>query len=298
MSQIGAGSQDKKTFLALKAQIIADTLLLRVRKVTAATGVITTVAGNGAVGGSITNGSSAIGVGLNFPNGVAGDKNGNIYISDSFAFAILEVTSGLILTLAGDGTNGHSGDYGPATNAELNNPTDVAVNSDGSVLVADSSGRIRVLTPLNSSCAYTGVPATVPAAAGGNQNIAVGTTAFCPWTVSGLPSWIALTGLSAVTGPGNAALAVAANSGESRSATITIAGGSVAVTQAGGQGTPNLCDINQDGVVNVVDVQLMIDQALGKLAPLNDLNGDGIVNAVDVEIDSNAALNLGCSAKG
>jgi hypothetical protein len=100
-----------------------------------------------------------------------------------------------------------------------------------------------------------------------------------------------------MTGPGNAGLAVAANAGVPRSATITIAGVSVAVTQAGAQGATNLCDINKDGVVNVLDVQLMIRQALGVLAPLNDLNGDGIVNVVDVQIDSNAALNLGCSAK-
>jgi hypothetical protein len=101
-----------------------------------------------------------------------------------------------------------------------------------------------------------------------------------------------------VTGPGNATLAVAANSGSSRSATITVAGVSIVVTQAGAQGNPNLCDINRDGVVDVVDVQLMIKQALGTLAPSNDLDGDGVANVVDVQIDSNAALRLGCTAKG
>ena len=57
------------------------------------------------------------------------------------------------------------------------------------------------------------------------------------------------------------------------------------------------CDINQDGVTNVVDVQLIINQALGVVTPVNDLNGDGVVNVVDVQIVINAALGLGCSAK-
>jgi len=40
---------------------------------------------------------------------------------------------------------------------------------------------------------------------------------------------------------------------------------------------------------------LAIQQALGRLTGSNDLNGDGVVNAVDVQIDTNAALDLGCS---
>jgi len=90
---------------------------------------------------------------------------------------------------------------------------------------------------------------------------------------------------------------VAANASASRSATVTIAGVSVGVTQGGAQGSTNPCDINKDGVVNVLDVQLMIKQSLGGLAGSNDLNGDGVVNAVDVQIDTNAVLNLGCSGK-
>jgi hypothetical protein len=56
------------------------------------------------------------------------------------------------------------------------------------------------------------------------------------------------------------------------------------------------CDINADGKVNVVDVQLEINEALGVSAANNDLNGDGKVNVVDVQIVINAALGLGCSA--
>ena len=56
------------------------------------------------------------------------------------------------------------------------------------------------------------------------------------------------------------------------------------------------CDINRNGNNNVVDVQEMINEALGKVSPANDLNGDGAVNVVDIQIEMNAALNLGCAA--
>jgi trimeric autotransporter adhesin len=274
---------------------IADLYNNEIRKVSQ--GTITTVAGNGQMGFS-GDGGPATSAELNNPGGVAVDSQGNLFIADTGnnRIRMVSASTGFITTIAGNGTLGFSGDYGPATSAELNSPLDVAVNAAGSVLVADGSSRIRVLTPAASSCTYTGVPSALQvAAAGGNQSIEVETTAFCPWTVSGLPGWITLSGPSAMTGLGNAGLVVAANSGVLRSATITIAGVGVAVTQAA-QGAANLCDINKDGVVNVVDVQLMIKQALGVLGPLNDLNGDGVVNVIDVQIDSDAALNLGCSA--
>jgi hypothetical protein len=142
----------------------------------------------------------------------------------------------------------------------------VSVNSAGSVFIADSSGRIRVLTPsTNSSCSYSGVPATLPVgAASGSQSVTVATPFYCPWSVSGLPGWIALTTPSSFTGSGTAGLSIAANTGTtSRSATITIAGTSVLVSQPA-PGTFSPCDINQDGVINALDIQLLIKEALGK----------------------------------
>jgi hypothetical protein len=56
------------------------------------------------------------------------------------------------------------------------------------------------------------------------------------------------------------------------------------------------CDINFVGGPTIADVQTMINEALGQMAPLNDLNGDGVVNVVDVQIVIDAVLNLGCSA--
>jgi hypothetical protein len=59
--------------------------------------------------------------------------------------------------------------------------------------------------------------------------------------------------------------------------------------------TLSACDVNQDGATNVSDVQMEINEALGKLSPANDLNNDKRVNAVDIQIVINAVLKLGCS---
>jgi len=56
------------------------------------------------------------------------------------------------------------------------------------------------------------------------------------------------------------------------------------------------CDVNQDAVVDVVDVQGVINEALGVTPSINDLNQDGTVNTVDIQLVMNAALGLGCGA--
>ena len=58
----------------------------------------------------------------------------------------------------------------------------------------------------------------------------------------------------------------------------------------------NPCDINKDGVVNVQDVQLEVNEAIGATPAKNDLNGDGVVNVSDVQIVVNAALGKGCAS--
>jgi hypothetical protein len=57
------------------------------------------------------------------------------------------------------------------------------------------------------------------------------------------------------------------------------------------------CDIDQNGVANVSDVQRIINEALGVSLPAHDLNGDGAVNVADVQVVINAALGFGCTAK-
>ena len=103
---------------------IADDIALRVRKVTAATGVITTVAGNGTRGGTIADGSTATAVGLNAPTAVAVDQNGNLYIANAFEFTILKVAGSLISNFAGTGTAGGASESCRHSDAERNGMRD------------------------------------------------------------------------------------------------------------------------------------------------------------------------------
>jgi hypothetical protein len=80
---------------------------------------------------------------------------------------------------------------------------------------------------------------------------------------------------------------------------VSVSGGGSATANASDPttvSTYSLCDVNQDGSTNLLDVQSAINQALGKASPANDLNNDKVVNAVDVQIVINAVLRLGCSA--
>src|SRR5437016_2851788 len=124
---------------------IADTGNSRIRKVVAATGNIQTVAGNGTLGFS-GDGGPATSATLNVPEGVFVDRSGNLFISDTFNNRIREVvaTTGNIKTVAGNGTQGFSGDGGPATSASLYFPEGVFVDSSGNIFTADHlNGRIR-----------------------------------------------------------------------------------------------------------------------------------------------------------
>src|SRR5664280_996461 len=107
---------------------------------------ITTVAGNGNFfypfsgdGGAATNAS------LLSPNGVAFDASGNLYIVDSADIRLRKVdTNGIITTVAGNGSQGYSGDGGAATNASLNNLTGVACDASDNLYISDiGNNRLR-----------------------------------------------------------------------------------------------------------------------------------------------------------
>ena len=118
---------------------IADSRNNVIREVVKATGDIITVAGNGTAGYS-GDGGPATAAELDEPCGVAVDSAGDLFIADAGNNAIREVVkaTGDIITVAGNGTAGYSGDGGPATAAELNGPVGVAVDSAGDVFIADS----------------------------------------------------------------------------------------------------------------------------------------------------------------
>ena len=150
-----------------------------VRKVTASSGIITTVAGNGTLAAS-GDGGPAIGAGL-APHALAADGSGNLYIADFYTVTnpcgrycdgtvmfndrirMVSAATGLITTIAGTGTPGYSGDGGLATSAQLNGPLGVAVDAAGNVYVADNGNNaIRMLVPASAHAALLGIGSNVP----------------------------------------------------------------------------------------------------------------------------------------
>jgi uncharacterized protein (TIGR03437 family) len=123
------------------ALYIADTnanLVLRV-----AGGVTTTVAGDGTRGNSGDDGP-ATSARLSSPYAVAVDQAGDLFIADAGNNRIRMVSKGVITTVAGNGRGGYSGDGGPATGAQLNQPWGVAVDSAGNLYIADTGNdRVR-----------------------------------------------------------------------------------------------------------------------------------------------------------
>jgi Gluconolactonase len=124
---------------------IADYQNACIRMVNSSSGKISTIAGIGSQAGFDNDGNSAVTAKLNYPSGVAVDGSGNIYIADTVNHRIRKINvSGDISTVAGNGTAGYSGDDGPAVNAELNYPVDIAVDNAGNLYIADNkNNRIR-----------------------------------------------------------------------------------------------------------------------------------------------------------
>ena len=115
---------------------IADESNSRIRVVNTRDTVFT-FAGNGFPGYS-GDGSAAIAANLSSPMCVAADNKGNIYIADGSNYRIRMVNaSGIISTIAGNGTNGNTGNGGPADSAEMGMPISVAVDHKGNVYFCD-----------------------------------------------------------------------------------------------------------------------------------------------------------------
>ncbi len=125
---------------------IADQSNHRIRMVNTA-GIISTFAGTG-TGAFSGDGGQASTAELNFPYGVNFDAAGNLYIADAGNERIRMVsTSGIITTIAGNGTYGYSGDGGQAIAAELYGPEGVTFDASGNLYIADKVNyRIRKVT--------------------------------------------------------------------------------------------------------------------------------------------------------
>src|SRR5262249_35533460 len=114
-----------------------------VRKVDASTGVITTIAGTPQTAGYSGDGGPATSATLFTPWGLALDSTGTKLViadRDNNAIRAVDLSTGVITTVAGTGTFGSTGNGGPATSAELSSPRSVAVDSSGNLFIADTLG--------------------------------------------------------------------------------------------------------------------------------------------------------------
>jgi len=122
---------------------IADYNNFRIREVNAS-GIINTIAGS-ATATYYGDGGAAVDASLNFPQDVVITPAGKIYIADAGNNVIRMInTAGIITTVAGNDTNGFSGDGGPAISAELDQPSGIAVDRNGNLYIADYNNyRVR-----------------------------------------------------------------------------------------------------------------------------------------------------------
>ncbi|MFP5235133.1 MAG: Ig-like domain repeat protein [Acidobacteriota bacterium] len=168
---------------------IADTGNHQVREISAASGTITTIAGNGTAGNNGDDGP-ANAAELSSPFAIAVDGSGNLFIADNQANVVRAVcatagtvlgvpcpVAGDIVTVAGTGAAGFSGDAALAVAAELDEPYAVALDASGNLFIADTlNDRIRavcasagsIASGYGVSCTAAGVIATVAGTGSGN----------------------------------------------------------------------------------------------------------------------------------
>ncbi len=147
---------------------VADTDNQRVRKVDGATGIASTIAGNGEAGYE-GDSLAAVATSLNAPGAVISDADGNVFVVDTDNHRIRKVdASGIITTVAGTGGAGFSGDSERATIARLNSPEHIFLDTSGNLYIADTgNNRVRKIDT------KTGVISTL-AGSGGIGAVAAG----------------------------------------------------------------------------------------------------------------------------
>jgi trimeric autotransporter adhesin len=151
---------------------IADERNHRVRMVSGS-GVISTVAGSGRPAGS-AEGLPPTSTALDAPEGVLVDPSGALWIGEYYGDRIRKLTpGGAILTVAGNGTAGFNGDSRPATTAQLQAPSQTALDSAANLYIADSgNNRIRKVTASGTITTFAGTGAAGFSGDGGQASSA------------------------------------------------------------------------------------------------------------------------------
>jgi len=144
---------------------ISDSGDLRIRKIASGTRIITTIAGTGHQP-SAGDGGPALSATFSALGELALDAHSNINLIDGDRLRRITASSGIITTVAGNGSAGLTGDGGPGTSAEVNSPAGLAVDSAGDLYIADTGNqRIRMISA--SSGVITSIAGTTANGDGG-----------------------------------------------------------------------------------------------------------------------------------
>lgn len=161
---------------------LADGRANVIRMVKKSTGIITTIAGDGTMSVS-GDGFPATSVGLDSPFAVAADRRGNVYFSDMNSHRVRKVdVDGMLTTVAGTGISGYSGNMGPATNAQLNHPAGLAVDSIGNLYIADADN--DVIRKVDTFGVITTVAGNHTPGFGGDLGDPIGANLHTPYGVA------------------------------------------------------------------------------------------------------------------
>ena len=233
-------------------------------------------------GGNLAHGDNgpATAARLNHPSGAAIDSSGNIYIADRDNHRIREVLpGGNIVTIAGTGTPGLSGDGGPATSAQLNTPSSVTMDSSGNLYIADTgNARVRKITPDGkiSSATNLGLISPVYAIADSSGILYIADSAAGKILTAG-SNGIPATLLSGLTSPRGLALDAQGNlyftdAGAARVARLspdgfTTDGSTAAISAGSAWNIPRGVAVDSSGNVYVADTGL---QEIVEVSPAGD----------------------------
>lgn len=264
---------------------IGEFLGNRVRKLVLSSNIITTVAGDGTT--NFADGVAATSTGLSSLSGIFADQSDNLFLADQGHSRVRRVASstGLISTVAGNGTYDFNGD-GAAATAGAVNPLGVTVDRSQNLYIADSSGRIRTTTV--TACFFTfATPTIYVSQSAASKSIAVtASNPSCTYSVSSSSPFLTITSGASGTGSGTIIFAVTADAGQSRTATVSVGGASFSVTQAGTFGQTNIgfarpdaplyvLDSNGNGTADAGDKVFSFTGQAGAIAVTGDWNGDG-----------------------